>query len=72
MKRPAMSGRECAQSTGETQQHMEQSRGPGIGIAAGLAYTGAATGVYLLVAIVVILAGLLLLRTAYLRRSQRS
>lgn len=51
---------------------MEQTRGPGIGVTAALAYTGAATGFYLLVALVVIVAGLFLVRAAYLKRSQRS
>ncbi|SED64909.1 hypothetical protein [Ruania alba] len=47
---------------------MYASRGPGIGATAALAYTGVATGFYLLVALVVIIAGLLLVRTAHLKR----
>ena len=50
---------------------MYTSRGPGIGIAAGLAYTGIATGFYLVLALVAVVAGLLLIRAARLRKAER-
>lgn len=50
---------------------MYTSRGPGVGVAAGLAYTGVATGFYLVVALVVVVAGLLLVRAARLRKADR-
>ncbi|MBZ2194796.1 hypothetical protein [Occultella gossypii] len=47
---------------------MYSSRVPGIGLTAGLAYTGMATGLYLLVALIAVVGGLLLLRAARMKR----
>lgn len=49
---------------------MYTSQGPGAGMAAGLALTGVATGFYLVVALVVVVAGLLLVRAARLRKAE--
>lgn len=51
---------------------MYTSQGPGAGMAAGLALTGVATGFYLVAALVAIVAGLLLVRSARQRKAERT
>ena len=47
---------------------MYSSRVPGVGLTTGLAVTGVATGIYLLVALAAVVGGLLLLRAARMKR----